>query len=94
MFPIARFRISDRSMLPNFKEGDFVLVNKLFFKLNDNDVVVFKNGSKFLIKRIKKIENHEIYVEGDNRRLSKDSRHFGPITKKQIIGKVLIKIHQ
>jgi len=94
MFPITRFRISDRSMLPNFKEGDYVLVLKIYFSLKSGDVIVFERNGKFLIKRIEQITNGKYFVAGDNRRLSKDSRHFGPITKEQIIGKVLIKIQK
>ena len=33
----------------------------------------------------------EYFVLGDNRVLSSDSRHFGPLKKSSIIGKVLIK---
>lgn len=33
----------------------------------------------------------EYYIMGDNRKQSKDSRHFGPIKKEQILGKVIIK---
>jgi len=33
----------------------------------------------------------EYYVLGDNRRISKDSRYFGPITEDQIIGKAVFR---
>lgn len=33
----------------------------------------------------------EYYVLGDNRRISKDSRYFGPITEDQIVGKAVFR---
>ncbi len=97
MFPISRFKIADKSMEPSFKSGDYVLVNKLayvFGKPSKGDVIVLKHPKekdKFLIKRISVITNsNEIYVVGDNKGFSQDSRHFGPITKDLIIGKVWI----
>jgi len=90
MFPLARFKISDNSMLPNFKEGDFVLVNKLFFNLKENEVIVFEKENRFLIKRVGKIEGNKIFVVSDNP-AGQDSRHFGPISKNEIIGKVIFR---
>jgi len=84
-------------MLPSFKEGDFVLVEKfsyLFSKPRENDVVVLKHphSKKYLIKRIAKAINGAVFVEGDNKTESEDSRHFGPVGRKQIIGKILLQI--
>ena len=75
-------------MLPAFKEGDFVLVNNWFNKLNINDVVILKLD-KYLIKRITKINNNKYFVEGDNK---KESKKLLPVTKKDIVGKVIKKI--
>jgi len=45
--------------------------------------------SKFLIKRISKIDGEKYFVSGDNKKDSMDSRRFGWILKKDIIGKVI-----
>lgn len=94
-----RFKIEDRSMEPNFNSGDYVLVNKLAYVFRNpskNDIVVLKHPEekkKFLIKRISLVANSdEYYVMGDNKDFSQDSRHFGPIKKDSIIGKVLFHI--
>lgn len=99
MFPIARFRIEDKSMEPFLKSGDYVLVNKLSYVFGNpskGDVIVFKHPkekNKFLVKRISVITNSdEYYVVGDNRIYSQDNRHFGPIKKDSIVGRVWIKI--
>ena len=99
MFPINRFKIHDKSMEPNFKTGDYVLVNKLSYTFGNpskGDVIVLKHPkekNKFLIKRISVVTNSdEYYVVGDNKSYSQDSRHFGPIKKNLIVGKVLFRI--
>ena len=96
-FPIMRFKIEDRSMEPTFKSGDYVFVNKLAYAFGNpskGDVIVFKHPKekdRFLIKRISLITNSdEYFVVGDNKSYSRDSRHFGPIKKNMIIGKVWI----
>lgn len=100
MFPIARFKVEDKSMEPNFKSGDYVIVNKLAYVLGNpakGDVVILKHPrekNKFLIKRISLVTNSdEYYVVGDNKNFSQDSRHFGSVRKDLIIGKVLIRIN-
>ena len=85
-------------MLPNLHEGDAVLVNRLSYLLHEpkaNNIVALKDprDGKTLIKRIVKIDsakqNTEYFVLGDNPRESTDSRTFGWIKKKDIIGKVV-----
>ena len=99
MFPIMRFKVEDRSMEPTFKSGDYVLVNKLAYVFGNpskDDIIVLKHPKekeKFLIKRISLVTNsNEYYVIGDNKDFSQDSRHFGPIKKDFIIGKVWTRV--
>lgn len=96
-FPIMRFKIEDRSMEPTFKPGDYVIVNKLsyiFGKPSKGDVIVLKHPvekNSFIIKRISLITNSDkYYVAGDNKSYSQDSRHFGPVGKELIAGKILL----
>ncbi len=98
-FPITRFKIEDRSMEPAFKSGDYVIINKLAYAFSTpskGDVIVFnhpKEKNRFLIKRISLVtKSDELYVVGDNKNFSQDSRHFGSIKKDLIIGKVWIRI--
>ena len=82
-------------MQPYLEEKDEVITLPYFFKQPKvGDVIVFKHIVPPFIfcKRIKKIIRDEIWVEGENRKRSIDSRKFGFIKRKNIIGKVIIKL--
>ncbi len=94
MIPLFKFKIEGSSMSPTFESGDVVLVNRLsylFGKPKIGDLVVLRKN-KYIIKRISKIKENQFFVIGDNERESTDSRSFGWIKKKEIIGKVMFKI--
>lgn len=94
MFPLFKFKVEGDSMTPAFNVGDIILVNRFSYFLNKpkiGDVVVLKR-EKFIIKRIAEVEKNKIFVMGDNKKESKDSRSFGWINKKEIVGKVIFKI--
>jgi signal peptidase I len=94
MFPIARFRVDDRSMEPTLSPGDYVLVNRLSYKLHEpakGDLVVVHDPqapARFLVKRIADLSVSGAYVVGDNEAMSRDSRVFGPIPRDRIVGRV------
>ena len=90
-----RFRVTGKSMLPLLKPDDEVLVDYKAYKKNSpqlEDIVVakhpYQNNLK-LIKRVKRVGNNSYFLQGDNEDYSTDSRHFGEITLKEILGKVI-----
>ncbi|HNS62934.1 MAG TPA: signal peptidase I [Anaerolineaceae bacterium] len=66
---IGRVRVENISMLPTLKPGEFLLVNKLAYKLGDfdhGDIVIFHyplNPNEDYIKRVMGIPGDEITVE-------------------------------
>ncbi len=76
-------------MYPSLKNGQDVLSVNWFVNPKVGDIVVIKYQGQELVKRIKKVEGKQVFVEGDNIQESTDSRHFGPINKNQILGKVI-----
>jgi len=74
-------------MMPAFKSGDHILTFN-WISANVGDVVVFREKFKDFLKRIDKIENRQAFVSGDNK---KESAKFGPISQKEIVGKVILK---
>lgn len=92
-FPLSKYKISGNSMSPTFLDGDCVLAWSWFLKLKIQDVVVAKNrDSLIIVKRIKSINNNKYFLIGDNLKESTDSRNYGFVKKKDILGKVVKKI--
>ncbi len=92
---LAKFKITGHSMEPNLLNNQVVLVSSIpliFLKPRVGDVAVFKYKNKTYIKRITKINSYKYFLEGDNKKDSSDSKKFGWINKKDIIGKVIHKI--
>ena len=94
LFPIRKFKISGHSMEPLLKADDKVLASYIpyFFsnpKIGDLIALISPTTQKTLIKRIKEVENDSYFITGDNANDSHDSRSFGWIRKKDIIGKVI-----
>lgn len=77
-------------MLPTLNAGQIVISFNWFFKLKKGDLVVIRSGRKEIIKRVDKVSKRVVYVLGDNRDGSTDSRVLGWIDKKMIVGKVVL----
>jgi signal peptidase I len=134
---VQNYRIESHSMQPNFYEGEFILVNKLAYRLGSperGDVLVFHNPNNVeedYIKRIiglpgDTVEIHDstvfingqplveeypinevpqgqtfgpiviepdhLFVMGDNRPQSQDSRVFGQLAENLIVGKAWVRV--
>lgn len=76
-------------MLPALKPDQEVLILCWFYKIKKRDLIVFKKSGKNMLKRVQKIIDKKIYVLGDNKNKSTDSREFGWIRLDQVLGKVI-----
>lgn len=74
-------------MEPYLREGDHVLTAN-WTGFCEKDVVVFKSGGMYLVKRVDKIDGNNVFASGDNKKFSKK---LGPISKNKIVGKVILK---
>jgi type IV secretory pathway protease TraF len=77
-----------------FAREEVVTMPYFFSQPKVGDVIVFRHIVPPFVfcKRIKKIINNEIWVEGENKKVSIDSRKFGFVERKNIIGKVILKL--
>lgn len=134
---IQNYRIESHSMQPNFYEGQFILVNKLAFKLGEperGEVIVFHNPNNVEEDYIKRViglpgdvieirdqtvyingevlaepyqinpfrideyfpatlvEPGTLFVMGDNRNNSSDSRRIGAIPEELIVGQAWLRV--
>ncbi len=90
--PLSLYKIRERSMEPNFHEGDFVLVNRWAKDFSVGDVVVAHNKKEnfIVVKRIKKISRGKFLLAGD----SKKSAPAIWIEKRELLGKVIFAAKQ
>lgn len=82
-------------MEPTLKNGQVVWVNNWAYLINIvkvGDIVVFEKDRQELVKRVTKIVEDNIYLTGDNKSDSLDSRSFGEVNQRLIVGKVLFNL--
>jgi nickel-type superoxide dismutase maturation protease len=94
---IRIMKVTGESLSPFFQQGDFVIIlmrRFIFRRLKPGDVVVFHHpGYGKLIKRVQTVApgGDELFVVG-TRPESTDSREFGPIPLRWVIGMVIFHI--
>lgn len=70
LFVVEPFRVSGSSMVPTFENGNYLIVDKLSYKLSDpkrDDVIIFRypnDQTKFFIKRIIGLPGETIDIAG------------------------------
>jgi nickel-type superoxide dismutase maturation protease len=89
--PVARFVVADSSMQPALRPGDRVLVSR-WSRPRPGHIVMLRDPehpSQTLAKRLAARTADGMYmVRGDNPNVSRDSRTFGPVPRRLIIGVV------
>jgi signal peptidase I len=87
-------KVSGDSLRPAYQDGDFVLVSKipyLFAPAKPKDVIAFRHplyGTMIKMVGHLTADGKEIHVIGIHDR-SVDSREFGVVSPKDIVGKVI-----
>jgi len=101
--PSRAFRtiaVSGNSMSPTYNDGDWLLL-KTIVRVDAQralgfigKVVVIERESYpgiLLIKRVRRVDANQVWVEGDNSDASTDSREWGAITPEEIVGRVVAR---
>ena len=82
-------RVSGDSMVPSFSAGRLVYATNRYTILSRGDIVIIWHQGLEKIKRIQAIDGDRLYVVGDNRLASTDSRTFGWLDRNVVRGKVI-----
>lgn len=97
--PFIRYAVEGPSMEPSYHGGDRLIVSRLAYLFRGpsaGDVVVVRDPemrSRHLVKRIDAVLDNRpgqrrYFLIGDNAAESRDSRHFGAVTQRHIVGRV------
>lgn len=104
LFVIDIVVVSGNSMEPTLTDGQILLVYKAAYWVEspeNGDIVVVQHGTEQYTKRIaacpgeippgekNTLPNGRYYILGDNQSVSIDSRSFGSVSEKLIIGRIL-----
>ncbi len=94
---LSFLKVEGDSLLPRYREGDYVLVGSTPFpsgRIKPGDVVAFRHPVHgTLIKLVESAAEEGYHVVGTHPH-SVDSRHFGPVRREELIGKVLWHLRQ
>ncbi len=92
--PVQSFVVHDTSMRPALSPGDRVLVGR-WLRARRRDLVVSRDPEQhaiYLVKRVANLEpNGDVVLRGDNPNVSRDSRHFGAVPARLIVGRVVFR---
>ncbi len=90
-----RVRISGASMEPLLRDGDRVLVSRLTYRLRaprPGEVVLARVAAVpggLTVKRVAALDGAgRVVLRGDNLAFSIDSRRFGPVRRRAVLGRV------
>lgn len=95
LFAFRPCYVQGNSMSPTIENHQLLICNTLYNinKIECGDIVVIKplicfNG-EYVIKRVTQVTEDKVWLEGDNKEDSYDSRYVGWIDKANIFGKIL-----
>jgi nickel-type superoxide dismutase maturation protease len=85
-----RVAVEGRSMEPTLAPGDRLLVTRATH-LHAGDVVAARDPRdhhRVVVKRVSAVLDDEVVLRGDNPRASTDSRIFGAVPRRAVVGRV------
>ena len=93
--PLRRVEVAGSSMAPLLLPGDRLLVVSLL-RLRVGDVVALRDprdAGRVLVKRVASLRGGTVEVLGDNAAASTDSRTFGPVPLRALLGRAVLCYH-
>ena len=95
-WPLLTVRVHDTSMQPELWPGDRLLVLRIL-RSRVGDIVLVRDPEykrRLLVKRVAaRTQGGEYVLSADNPNVGRDSRHFGPVPRALIVGRVVWRYH-
>ena len=91
--PVFRVAVEGSSMIPELAPGDRLVAVRLPV-LEVGDIVAVTDPAepgRILVKRVARLHALTVEVKGDNGAVSRDSRAFGPVSRRQVLGRVVYR---
>jgi len=91
--PLRRVQVAGQSMAPHLLPGDRLLVSPVP-PIRPGDVVALRDPRdhvRVLVKRVTAISPAGVTVHGDNAAASTDSRSFGPVPARLVLGRSVVR---
>jgi nickel-type superoxide dismutase maturation protease len=92
-WPVRRVAVHGDSMRPALEPGDRLLVVGLG-RLRPGDLVAVadpRDPQRIVVKRVSSVDSGGVTVLGDNPAASTDSRTFGPVARRQVVGRAVYR---
>jgi len=93
VWAITSVAVAGNSMEPTLKSGDWWLVRKTQ-KIKPGQIVAFWEPNRIDLLAVKRVD-HQVagswWMLGDNPHTSVDSRSFGPVEPRHIVGRLLFR---
>ena len=90
--PWLRVEVRGLSMIPTLAPGEWVLVRR-DVPPRPGAVVVVRLAGRLVVKRVTRVGDDGVWVEGDNAGASDDSRTFGAVDPRDVVGEVRWRYH-
>jgi nickel-type superoxide dismutase maturation protease len=91
---LRRFEVTGRSMEPTLRAGDWIVVSSLSRPPTVGSIVLVRdprNPDNLMLKRVAGVADGACTVLGDRADESTDSRTFGPVPLRNVLGRVLLR---
>ena len=90
--PWLRVAVHGLSMVPTLAPGEWLLVRR-DAAVREGAVVVVRLAGRLMVKRVTRVGDDGVWVQGDNDAVTDDSRTYGAVPCADVVGEVRWRYH-
>jgi nickel-type superoxide dismutase maturation protease len=91
---LFRVAVAGRSMEPTFRDGDWLLARRMRRVPRTGELVIAtdpREPTRLVVKRVRSVTGDAVALAGDHPERSTDSREYGPIQARSVIGQPVLR---